>query len=152
MPERQDPAQRATRTSGTPTTCITETMRMDFLDASCTGASLDAEFGYRTDDPYAVTVVFRSDAQEVRWTFGRDLLVQGIHEPVGLGDVHLWPCLSEAGSAVVVLELSSPDGTVMVQAPTREVSLFVQRMLEAVPIGAEGALIDVEGALAELLG
>jgi hypothetical protein len=144
-------AQRLDTRSGRPTTSVTESMPLEFLDPGSTEVRLDADFTYAVADPFAVTIVFRCDAQEVRWTFARELLVQGIHEPVGVGDVQLWPCLSDAGTAVVVIELRSPDGSVMVQAPTRAVSLFVQRMLQIVPLGQEGALLDVDAALAELL-
>jgi hypothetical protein len=143
-------AQRVGTRFGRPTTRVTESMPLEFLDPGSTEVRLDADFTYEVADPYAVTIVFRSDAQEVRWTFARELLVQGIHEPVGMGDVQLWPCLSETGTAVVVIELRSPDGSVMVQAPSRAVSLFVQRMLQVVPLGQEGALLDVDGALAAL--
>jgi hypothetical protein len=143
-------AQRVGTRFGRTTTRVTESMPLEFLDPGSTEIRLDADFTYEVADPFAVTIVFRSDAQEVRWTFARELLVQGIHEPVGMGDVQLWPCLSEAGTAVVVIELRSPDGSVMVQAPTRAVSLFVQRMLQVVPLGQEGALLDVDAALAAL--
>jgi hypothetical protein len=126
-------------------------MALEFLDPDCADARLEADFCYDSSDPYAITVVFRPADQAVSWTFARDLLVQGLHEPVGMGDVQVWPCLSQAGTAVVVIELSSPDGTVLVQAPSRAVSLFVQRMLSVVPPGQEGALLDLDADLASLL-
>jgi hypothetical protein len=131
---------------------LSESMALEFLDPTCSEARLDADFCYDSSDPYAVSVVFRSAEQEVCWTFARDLLAQGLHEPVGMGDVQLWPCLSESGTAVVVIELSSPDGTVLVQAPSRAVSLFVQRMLDVVPLGEEGDMLDLDAGLAALLG
>jgi hypothetical protein len=143
-------APRVGTAAGRPTVRVSESMTLEFLDPGSTDVRLDADFTYEVTDPYAITIVFRSEAQEGRWTFARDLLVQGIHEPVGIGDVQLWPCLSEAGTAVVVIELRSPDGAVMVQAPTRAVSLFVQRILQVVPLGQESALLDLDSALASL--
>jgi hypothetical protein len=129
---------------------LSESMALEFLDPTCSEARLDADFCFDSSDPYAVTVVFRSSDQQVCWTFARDLLVQGLHEPVGMGDVQLWPCLSESGTAVVVIELTSPDGTVLVQAPSRAVSLFVQRMLDVVPLGEESGLLDLDAGIATL--
>ena len=44
---------------------------------------------------------------EVCWTFARELLLDGQYEPTGDGDVHVWPCLSPRGDAVVI---RGPDG------------------------------------------
>jgi hypothetical protein len=46
--------------------------------------------------------------------------------------------------------LTSPDGTVLVQAPSRAVSLFVQRMLDVVPLGEESGLLDLDAGIATL--
>ena len=64
----------------------------------------------------------------MRWTFGRDLLCEGLYEPSGDGDVHVWPCLDSDGHAVVIIELCSPDGEALVQAKTGDLSVFVERM------------------------
>ena len=106
--------------------------------------TLDAEWQYSPSDPFAVTVVMRTDVQEVAWTFGRDLLIDGRYEPTGDGDVHVWPCLSSNGSAVVIIELCSPDGELLVQADTKQVNEFVTDMLVAVPIGTETMDFDAE--------
>ena len=96
-------------------------------------------------------MVFRTGVQEVRWTFGRDLLVEGLYEPTGDGDVHVWPCLSSNGSAVVIVELCSPDGELLVQTGSRSVTRFVTTMLDSVPDGQESAFVDFDDELAEIL-
>ena len=58
----------------------------------------------------------------MRWTFGRELLSDGLYEPSGDGDVHVWPCLDSDGRAVVIIELCSPDGEALVQARTSDLS------------------------------
>ncbi len=117
---------------------------LEFVDAAGNTYTLDAEWQYSPSDPFAVTVVMRTDVQEVAWTFGRDLLIDGRYEPTGDGDVHVWPCLSSNGSAVVIIELCSPDGELLVQADTKQVNEFVTDMLVAVPIGTETMDFDAE--------
>jgi len=98
-----------------------------------------------------VTMVFRTGVQEVLWTFGRELLVEGLFEPTGDGDVHVWPCLSSDGSAVVIIELCSPDGELLVQASSRSVTTFVRSMLDSVPDGQESSYVDFDDELAQIL-
>ena len=95
--------------------------------------------------------MFRTGVQEVLWTFGRELLDGGRYEPTGDGDVHVWPCLSSHGSAVVIIELCSPDGELLVQASSRSVDHFVTAMMESVPDGQESNFVDFDDELAEIL-
>ena len=106
---------------------VTENVELEFVDPQGEATSIDADLVFDPADPYAVTMVFRTGVQEVLWTFGRELLVEGLYEPTGDGDVHVWPCLSSDGSAVVIIELCSPDGELLVQASSRSVTTFVQR-------------------------
>ena len=130
---------------------ITEQMRMEFVDTEGLSTPLNAEFEYDPADPFAVSILFKAEPVPVRWTFARELLVEGFYEPTGDGDVHVWPCLSAEGSAVVILELNSPSGEVLVQVSSRAVSAFVQQMLTAVPQGSEADLLDFDNELTELL-
>jgi hypothetical protein len=132
------------------TSVVTEAMQLEFVDDAGDALALDAEFVYDPNDPYATTAVFKAGTQEVRWTFGRDLLIDGLYEPTGDGDVHVWPCLSSQGAAVVIIELSSPDGEVLLQATTRDITRFVDRMTSAVPRGAESHHVDVDVLLGQL--
>ena len=83
--------------------------------------------------------------------FARDLLAEGLYEPTGDGDVHVWPCLDARGRAVTIIELSSPDGEALMQARSDEVCEFLARTEALVPTGSEGGLMDVDGALARIL-
>jgi hypothetical protein len=87
--------------------------------------TLVAEFVYDPADPCAVTMVLQTITGPVHWTFARDLLVDGQYEPSGDGDVHVWPCLSSCGEAVVIVELCSPVGETLLQFPSRAVQEFV---------------------------
>jgi hypothetical protein len=103
---------------------------------------LSAEFCYDLADPWAVTMALETASGPVCWTFARDLLVEGQYEPVGDGDVHVWPCLSPSGEAVVIVELDSPAGETLLQFPTRAVQDFVYASLQAVPLGEEQVDVD----------
>ncbi|RNL79155.1 SsgA family sporulation/cell division regulator [Nocardioides marmorisolisilvae] len=130
---------------------ITEAMQMEFVDNEGTSTPLAASFEFTTSDPYAVSILFQGEPTPVRWTFARDLLIEGFYEPTGDGDVHVWPCLSAEGNAVVILELNSPSGEVLIQASSRAVSTFIRQMLDLVPQGAEADLLDFDTELTQLL-
>lgn len=110
-----------------------------------------SELHYDPKDPYAVTAVFMAGGSQVSWTFGGDLLRDGLNEPTGDGDVHVWPCLDASGRAVVIIELCSPDGEALVQARTSDIAAFVERMNAAVPQGTESAHLDVDSVIAAIL-
>jgi hypothetical protein len=111
--------------------------------------SLGAEFRYNPADPLAVTLVVESIPGPVHWTFARDLILNGLFEPTGDGDVHIWPCLNTEGAGVVIVELDSPDGRTLLQFPARAIHGFVADSLATVPQGAEQH--DVEAWIAQLL-
>ncbi|MFE6283164.1 SsgA family sporulation/cell division regulator [Streptomyces sp. NPDC057877] len=110
-----------------------------------------ARLGYRTDDPYAVHITFHvNSACPVHWTFARDLLVEGVFRACGSGDVRVWPTKSE-GRGVVLMALSSPDGDALLEAPTAQVSAWLERTLRVVPPGTEGGQLGIDAALDQLL-
>jgi hypothetical protein len=111
--------------------------------------TLVAEFVYDPDDACAVTMVLQTPSGPVHWTFARELLADGQYEPTGDGDVHVWPCLSPCGEAVVIVELCSPAGGTLLQFPTRSVQEFITSAEQAVPRGRE--LVDVDAWLEQLL-
>src|SRR5690349_24930636 len=130
---------------------IIEQMSMEFVDDQGMSSPLDAEFEFNPADPFAVSILFKSEPAPVRWTFARELLIEGFYEPTGDGDVHVWPCLSADGRAVVILELISPSGEVLIQVSSRELSGFLHRMTAAVAVGEESDLLDFDDELASLL-
>jgi hypothetical protein len=100
-------------------------------------APLVAELRYDAGDPYAVAMAFHRDAQEVVWLFGRDLLLRGVSEPVGDGDVKVFPSVAPDGRALDVLELSAPAGQALVEARTRDVLEFLAATARVVWPGTE---------------
>ncbi|MBA2463972.1 MAG: SsgA family sporulation/cell division regulator [Nocardioidaceae bacterium] len=137
-------------TMNTASPTVTHPVTVDLIDAAGTATPIEAELHYDPADPFAVTAIFKTGGHDVRWTFGRELLTEGLYEPSGDGDVHVWPCLDTAGHAVVIIELCSPDGEALVQAKTGDMHTFVDRMNALVPSGQESARVDVEAAIAAI--
>jgi hypothetical protein len=110
-----------------------------------------ARLTYRTDDPFAVHIAFHitSDAP-VHWTFARELLVEGVFRACGDGDVRVWPT-KVGGRTVVCMELSSPDGEALLEAPAPAISAWLERTLRVVAPGSEHERLALDEALHELL-
>jgi hypothetical protein len=132
-------------------TLVSQVLMLELVDPSGAVAPLQTELCYDPADPLAVSATFSTVAGRVRWTFGRDLLIEGLLEPVGDGDVHVWPCVDNDGNSVVIIELCSPDGEALVQGRTADITAFVERMTRSVAPGAEGALLDVDAAITAIL-
>jgi hypothetical protein len=130
---------------------VSQALTLELIDSTGAATPLEAELQYDPRDPYAVTTVFMTGRSQVRWTFGRDLLASGLYEPSGDGDVHVWPCLDADGHAVVIIELSSPDGEALVQARTGDLSIFVEKMSKAVVPGTESEYLDLDATINAIL-
>ena len=116
---------------------------------------LMASLYYSREDPYAIRIAFHVGLDEpVEWIFARDLLSMGIEGREGLGDVQVWPSAGTEGGApgsVLNLELSSPFGQAHFEAPVKDISDFLRRTCQIVPIGHESDYVDVETELQDLL-
>lgn len=129
-------------------TAVTQLVTLELIDPLGDATPLETELAYDPKDPFAVSATFMTVAGQVRWTFSRDLLLAGLHEPTGDGDVHVWPCLDNAGRSVVIIELCSPDGEALVQAAATDIAAFVEQITSAVVPGTE--TIDIEAAIAAI--
>ncbi|MFF0560252.1 SsgA family sporulation/cell division regulator [Streptomyces sp. NPDC020472] len=113
--------------------------------------AVPARLAYRTDDPYAVHITFHIGTDHpVDWTFARELLVEGVFRACGHGDVRIWPTKVE-GRSVILMALSSPDGDALLEAPSAQVSAWLERTLRTVPPGTESERLGLDDGLAELL-
>jgi hypothetical protein len=112
---------------------------------------VQAELGYDPTDPFAVTVTFHPDDLPVTWTFARCLISDGLAEPSGDGDVHVWPCLDDEGFAIITVELCSPHGDALVEMPAADVVAFTDRMHTAVAEGTESDHQDLDSLIAAIL-
>jgi Streptomyces sporulation and cell division protein, SsgA len=136
---------------------ITRPLTLELIDASGSATAVVADLTYDACDPYAVAAGFcvqgsaLSGEAAVRWVFARSLLATGVYEPVGEGDVRIWPCLNTGGEAVTVIELLSPEGAALLQGRSDEVSAFLRETETLVPQGAEAAYLDVDDTITKLL-
>ncbi|MFF7369807.1 SsgA family sporulation/cell division regulator [Streptomyces tricolor] len=91
------------------------------------GQRLAVRLVYRAADPYAVTAVFNHGTDdETEWLFARELLVGGLHESAGIGDVIVWPSVDEAsGRQRVFIRLRSPEGTALLSAAREDIEAFL---------------------------
>lgn len=116
---------------------------------------IPANLRYDRADPFAVRLVFPPvaslDGAEVTWTFGRELLEEGLGAPAGAGDVQIWPGDPDGERDVVVVELHADGGMAVVQFDARDLQSFLARSYEIVPQGGEAQHLDVEADLAALL-
>lgn len=120
------------------------------LDDHGTEHAIDTILGYRSSDPFAVTMTFLTDEGDLTWTFARDLLTIGVSRPVGEGDVRVAPGLDATGRATIGIELTSPDGQLVLHASSDQVRDFITRSQSLVAPGAESAFIDMDRMITQL--
>jgi len=109
-----------------------------------------SRLSFLAGEPFAVTVSFRTErGRWVEWTFARELLVTGLTDPAGLGDVRVRPDLSEDES-LLTLEIESPDGYASFELDREDVETFLESTYELVPLGAESEHFDVEALIEEI--
>jgi hypothetical protein len=125
---------------------------MRFLVSEELSFRIPVELQYRTVDPFAVRMTFHlpGDAP-VTWTFGRELLLDGINTPSGEGDVHIAPTAPEDLSDVHI-RLQVSDDRALFRVSAAPLVAFLDRTDRLVPLGQERTLGDFEGNLEEALG
>lgn len=112
---------------------------------------LPVSLRYSRKDPYAISIVFTGPEEEIVWVFARDLLAEGLDLPQGHGDVRIRPEHRDA-RRYVMIGLTSPDGTAELEADAEKVREFIAVTEDLVPRGYEDSVIDLDAALAGLLG
>ncbi|WP_039922542.1 SsgA family sporulation/cell division regulator [Amycolatopsis decaplanina] len=109
-----------------------------------------SRLSFHAGEPFAVAVSFRTErGRWVEWTFARELLVTGLTDPSGLGDVRVRPDLSE-DEAMLTLEIESPDGYASFELEREDVETFLESTYELVPLGTESEHFDVEALIEEI--
>jgi sporulation and cell division protein SsgA len=109
-----------------------------------------SRWSYRADQPFTVTAAFQTDRDRwVEWAFSRDLLVEGLNGPAGLGDVRMHP-EAERGLTMLVVEIESPEGYAVLELDHDGVASFLDATADVVPLGEEEAHFDVDALIAEL--
>lgn len=130
---------------------INQDITLSCVDPWGRNVEVPTTLGYRRDDPYAVTVTFHTQGDDVAWILSRTLMVRGLAAPVGEGDVKVYPSIDDQARAVTVLDFSSPDGRLVAQASTHDLQTFLSRTFTMVPIGSESRFLDIDALLCALL-
>lgn len=120
--------------------------------AALHGAStlVQTRWSYRKDEPFAVTVAFCAEGGRwVEWIFARELLIEGLTGPAGIGDLRVRPGEDED---IVILEISSPSGDAVFELDRGATEDFLVSTLELVPAGKESDHFDPDRLLDEIGG
>ncbi|MEX3100275.1 MULTISPECIES: SsgA family sporulation/cell division regulator [unclassified Streptomyces] len=125
---------------------------MSFLVSEELSFRIPVELEYESDDPYAVRLTFHlpGDAP-VTWTFGRELLVDGVGRPCGEGDVRVAPTDPESLGEVLIRLQVGADQAVF-RSSAAPLIAFLDRTDRVVPLGQERAFADFDAHLDEALG
>ncbi|MGS2589061.1 SsgA family sporulation/cell division regulator [Streptomyces hebeiensis] len=125
---------------------------MSFLVSEELSFRIPVELHYEVGDPYAVRMTFHlpGDAP-VTWTFGRELLLDGINTPSGDGDVHIAPT-APADLSDVHIRLQVGEDHALFRVSAAPLVAFLDRTDRLVPLGQERTLGDFEGSLEAELG
>jgi len=115
-----------------------------FVSLNGSSTPVLSRLSYVGSEPFAVNIAFRTERGKwVEWTFARDLLVAGLTEPAGIGDVRVRPDLATEED-IVILEIESPDGYALVEVEREDVEQFLDASAQVVPFGAEGEHFDID--------
>lgn len=121
-----------------------------FVSLNGSTAPVLSRLSYVASEPFAVNIAFRTDGgQWVEWTFARELLVTGLSEPAGIGDVRVRPDLA-ADENILLLEIESPDGYALVEIVREDIERFVEATAKIVPFGMESERFDIDAFIDEI--
>jgi hypothetical protein len=111
-------------------------------------------WSYRSDDPYAVMMsISRPSGRWIDWLLSRDLLIEGLVGPAGIGDVRLMPFSDEFGDDrfdVLEVRIGDDEGSASLEFDRDLIERFLEATFDIVPAGAESAMIDVEAEIEKI--
>lgn len=106
-------------------------------------------FRYRPLDPYAIHMdVFGKTV--ATWSFDRELLNTGTIEPIGTGDVHVYPVVDKGDGAMVAISLTSPTGHIEIQYSMDRIADWLCEVYTLVPEDTESSFVDWDAEFAYL--
>lgn len=98
---------------------------------------------YDPEQPYEVNLTFHVAGGNNTWTFGRELLLDGLQRsrqaPAGEGDIK-----SFTEDDKYYIDLKSPEGTALIFTELGVIDTFVGAMFTMVPAGEEVIDLDKE--------
>jgi Streptomyces sporulation and cell division protein, SsgA len=128
---------------------ISSKVEFSFLAAHDFLVPLEVEMRYDTTDPYAVAASFQPGRDDcVEWAFARDLLADGLIGNAGDGDIRIRPSVNDV--EMVVVELRSPSGEALFEAPAEDLADFLDETYGIVMPGDEHLWVDIDAELSRL--
>ncbi|HEX4248242.1 MAG TPA: SsgA family sporulation/cell division regulator [Pseudonocardia sp.] len=107
-------------------------------------------WSYRADDPFAVMMsISRPSGRWIDWLLSRDLLIEGLATPAGIGDVRLTPFTDEEFD-VLEVRIGDDEGFASLEFDRDLIERFLEATFDIVPAGAESAVIDVEAEIEKI--
>lgn len=136
--------------TNSPTPILVQETVLQLIADDEPGQLIPATFRYDQADPYAVSLVAAGPEGSVEWTFARDLLDQGMVEPTGVGDVHVWTGMTDDCHPALFIELLADDAEATVAVLPADVRIFLARSHEQVPPGSESAYCDIDAVISSI--
>lgn len=113
-------------------------------------APVVTRWSYRADDPFAVTLGVRTRQDRwIEWLVARDLVVEALERPAGIGDIRMSPQHVQ-GYDIVEIEIRSADGRAVLEVDRDLLRHFVDSTTELVALGDEEGRLDLDTAIARL--
>ncbi|HTF49340.1 MAG TPA: SsgA family sporulation/cell division regulator [Pseudonocardia sp.] len=107
-------------------------------------------WSYRSDDPFAVMMsISRPSGRWIDWLLSRDLLIEGLAGPAGVGDVRLTP-FSDEEFDVLEVRIGDDEGFASLEFDRDLIERFLEASFEIVAAGAESTVIDVEAEIEKI--
>ncbi|MGQ0480463.1 MAG: SsgA family sporulation/cell division regulator [Pseudonocardia sp.] len=107
-------------------------------------------WSYRADDPYAVMMsISRPNGRWIEWLLARDLLVEGMLTPSGMGDVRVAPFTDEEFD-IVEVKIGDDEGFASLEFDRELMERFLAATYEVVALGAEADVIDVAAEIEKI--
>ena len=108
------------------------------------------QWSYRSDDPFAVMMsISRPSGRWIDWLLSRDLLIEGLAGPAGVGDVRLTP-FSDEEFDVLEVRIGDDEGFASLEFDRDLIERFLEASFEIVSAGAESTVIDVEAEIEKI--
>jgi Streptomyces sporulation and cell division protein, SsgA len=113
-------------------------------------APVVTRWGYSVHDPFAVSLAVRTRQDRwVEWLISRDLVVDALSGPAGIGDVRMSPQVVQ-GYQIVQIEICSHDGRAVMEVDRELLRQFVGATTDLVALGDESRLMDLDGEIAKI--
>lgn len=113
-------------------------------------APVVTRWSYSAADPFAVVLAVRTRHDRwVEWLLARELVVESLEGPAGVGDIRMSPQTVQ-GYDIVEIEIRSTDGRAVLEVDRDLLRHFVDSSTTIVALGDESGRMDIDGEIARL--